>query len=374
MGIRKITYTLGTLIFCLLAFALQAQQVTVSLLLPFSISAQLADAQSTKAELGRLSKAYYQGFLIGLDSLSHPTKTIRLQVYDTDNDSLRTARILQLEDFKQSQLIIGPVMQGGNKMVSAFAAQKKIPQLSPLMTFSKTRINEPYWIAANPELPNYARIFCHYIRQTNDTAVVIVITDKSPYDQAITPVMKKLTGEYKKIKFQFVEFTPTLDIQHFISPTVPVHILMPGNKEQNCYRLLYQLKDTTEQPHVAVYGFSQWFDFKTVDIDLWQRKNVHFLTPAFIDYSNEQVKSFVTIYREKYATEPGEEAIKGYDQARYFTQVLLDKGSGYLQSLGQQSYTGLSTTYRYSLSATGVLFNNYLNVLRFENNKLVRVY
>jgi len=367
-------YPIYLLLYLLYTTSSYSQQVTVSLLLPFSISAQQADPQSTKAELGQLCKSYYQGFLLALDSLTHPSKTIRLQVYDTNNDSVRTSRIIQMEDFRQSDLILGPVMQGGNRMVSAFASQKKILQVSPLMTFSKTRINEPYWVTANPELPNYARIFCNYVRQQSDTAVVIVISDKSPYDAAITPAMKKLTGEFKKIKFHFLEYTPALDIQRFISPAVPVHLLMPSNKEQNCNRVLYQLKDTAEQTHMAVYGFSQWFDFKNVEIDLWQRKNVHFLTPAFIDYSNENVRNFIAMYREKYATEPGEEAFKGYDQAKYFLQLLLNKGNGMMQTMTQQAYTGLSTSYRYVTTPSGMLFNNYLNVLRFENNKLVRVY
>jgi ABC-type branched-subunit amino acid transport system substrate-binding protein len=351
-----------------------AQQTVVSLLLPFSVDAQQYDPQSTKAELGRISKTYYQGFLLALDSLSHSDKKLRLQVFDTNNDSLRTSRILQREDFKNSQLIIGPVMQGGNKMVAEFASQKKIMQVSPLMTFSKTRMNEPYWVAANPELPNYARIFCNYVKQTSDTAVVVIISDKSSYDEAITPAMKKLTGEYRKIKFQFVDYTAAIDIQRYISATVPVHIIMPSNKEQNCYRVIYQLKDTTEQPHVRLYGFSQWFDFKNVEIDLWQRKNVHFITPAFIDYSSEGVKAFLSAYRARYSTEPTEDAFKGYDQARYFLQQLMDKGSLTPAAISAQSYTGLSTSYRFVMNQNGMLYNNYLNVIKFERNKLVRIY
>lgn len=367
------SYIIG-LTFTFLSLCVKAQQAVVSVLLPFSVDAQLHDPHSTKAELGRISKNYYQGFLIAVDSLSDSDKKLRLQVFDTYNDSLRTARILQREDFKNSQLIIGPVMQGGNKMVAEFAAQKKIMQISPLMTFSKTRISEPYWVAANPELPNYARIFCNYVKQNFDTALIIVISDKSSLDEAITPAMKRIAGEYRKIKFVFADYNASIDLQRYVSLSVPVHILMPSIKEQNCYKVLYQLKDNAEQPHVRLYGFSQWFDFKNVEVDLWQRKNVHFITPAFVDYNNESVKAFIRTYRAKYNTEPTEEAFKGYDQAKYFLQLLLDKGTLSPEKLAAQSYTGLCTSFRLVMNSNGMLYNNYLNIIKFEHNKPVRIY
>ena len=135
-------------------FAQGKKANNISLLLPFCSKQILADPNYKDAELGNLCREYYQGALIALDSFEKAEVNVRLSVFDTENDSLTTYKITQKTAFKESELIIGPVRQGGNKVLSQFARKNNVFHVSPLMTFSRTKLDDPFWVSANPDLPS----------------------------------------------------------------------------------------------------------------------------------------------------------------------------------------------------------------------------
>ena len=114
-------------IFTIAAFQLSAQNKkanNVSLLLPFCSKQILANPNYKDAELGNICREYYQGALIAIDSLELAGVKLSLNVFDTENDSLTMLRIMQNVAFKESELFLGPVRQGGNQVLSQFCKKK----------------------------------------------------------------------------------------------------------------------------------------------------------------------------------------------------------------------------------------------------------
>lgn len=362
------------LIGSLWAFA-QKKANNIALVLPFCADKILADPNDPEAELGNISREYYQGALIALDSFERAGVPVRLAIFDTDNDSLTMTRILQKTTFKESDLIIGPILQGGNKMLTAYCKDKGIFHVSPLMTFSKTRLNDPYWISSNPDVPGYAQILFNYFLSINkDSANIIVVSDKSPLDKNISTAFKQITlPTSKTLKLKVVDFSATLDIHSLLTEKIPNYVVIPSSKEPVVNKLLYSIKDTSGLYNVSCFGFQQWYDFKSIDFNLWQQKDVHIVTPYFVDYENEVVKQFVAAYRERFATEPTDAAFKGFDQMLMYGYALNQYGRGFMEKLAASDSKTSHTIYRFRKQKEGYYQNTYLNIIKVKDNKAVKV-
>lgn len=352
-------------------------ELRVSVLMPFSAKESLENTNHPNAQLGQMSREYYQGMLIALDSLSlKEQKKIIVQVFDTSNDSMTTAKILSKPAFQSSDLIFGPVMSGGNKMVSEFAKSKKIYQISPLMTFSKSKFDDSYWVSANPDLPSYATIlFDHIIRQKQtDSIFIFVIGDKSILDKSISPGFKTIAKDAKGCKIKLLDYNWGLEINQYLSPKWPNHIIIASNKEQNCNNLLYKIKDSSST-EITTYGFNQWLDFKTIDIETWKRKNVKIVSPFFVNHQDTQVQMFIKQYRDRFFTEPSEEAYKGYDQARFFIGLLVQNGRSLFNANQPNFKKMLHNTFDFKKDNKSNQFKSTrLNVIRFENDQMILDY
>lgn len=346
--------------------------VNVALLMPFCTREVVSNPNSSNAELGKLCREYYQGMRIALDSLQKEGKHIRLTVYDTRNDSLTTLRIIQKQAFKESNLIIGPVLQGGNKMLTPLANEKKIYHVSPLMTFSKTRLNDPYWISANPNLNSFASILNQFIVQHYDSAQVLIISDKSSLDKNIGEGFKTISGT-KQIKFKTIPYTPNFNILEHLHSSLHNILILPTANEQLANGILYQIKDTSQMRQLSCIGFQQWFEFKNADIEMWQHRNVTIASTFFVDYSEPAIQRFIEQYRNQFNTEPSESAFKGYDQAMLLIGKRCELGNDFMDKIAGKTFNLLQTPYLFQKQKSGAFHNNSLNFIRIGNDGLERV-
>ncbi len=356
---------------CLGNLLVAQNHLKVSLILPFCSKQIAQNPKHPNAELGKVTREYYQGLLLALDSLDKLDMKVKLSVFDTQNDSLVTLKQIQKPAFKESELIIGPVLQGGNKLLSPFAKENKVYHVSPLMTFSKTKLVDDYWVSSNPDLPSFAPLVFNYLKDYEDSLNIVVISDQSTFDKSFTPAFKKIIPDNKNIKIKVVVYTPTNDINTYLIPNITNVLIMPTSKEQLANSILYSVKDSTYFPRLMTIGFQQWLEFKNADIALWQTKNVHFATTSYINYSDSLTTQFVKLYREKYFTEPSEAAIKGYDQGLFYITNRYLLGRDFMKQLEGKPTKLIHTTFQFRKSKEGGAYqNNYLNFITFDNDVL----
>lgn len=368
--LMKHVYTaLMLVLFCMPAWAQQKKACNVSLLLPFCSKQIMENPNHENAELGNLCREYYQGALIALDSFERAGVNIRLSVFDTENDSLTVLKIMQKTAFKESELIIGPVRQGGNVVLSQFCRKNEVYHVSPLMTFSKTKLDDPFWVSANPDLPSYAGITVKHIISLHPNAQIIVVADKSTIGKSMGAAFKQLSND-KKLKIKVLDYNSALDLSLYTSTTAPNHIIVAATQENVVNGTLRNIKDTTHIPQLYTYGLMQWFDFKVVDYNLLQKCNAFILSPFYVDYTRPEVIDFVQRYRERFSTEPSEAAIKGYDQMLLFTDALNKSGKRLMDNLNDKSIKMLGTTYRFVRQKESSYQSGYLNILKLENYQL----
>ncbi len=363
-------------IFTIAAFQLSAQNKkanNVSLLLPFCSKQILANPNYKDAELGNICREYYQGVLIAIDSLELAGVKLRLNVFDTENDSLTLLRIMQNVAFKESELFLGPVRQGGNQVLSQFCKINEIYHISPLMTFSKIKMDDPFWISANPDLPIYAGIILKQILSVDTAANIIVVFDKSIVGKSLGQAFKNLASN-KKLRLKVLEYNPALDLKLYTSNLYANHIVVAATQESAVNGALRNMGDTSTTYKLTTYGLMQWFDFKNVDYNLYQRFNLSVFSPFYADYTRDDVKQFVVKYRERFSTEPTEAAIKGYDQMLLFTFALNQNGKKFMDNLVDKNIPALGTSFNFiKYKESSSYQTGFLNLLKLDNYALKKV-
>jgi ABC-type branched-subunit amino acid transport system substrate-binding protein len=349
-------------------------QTKVAVIMPFC-SKQIIQKPNTKnSDLGNACREYYQGSLLAADSLIASGMSLSISSFDTEKDSNIFIKILKKKEIAEADLIIGPVTKEAQMAMKPYSVSKQKYHVSPLFTFTKTKVNDPYIISANPDLTYYADYALGYINNQSKNPNIIIIQDNDPTDKVFGSRAKQLQGSFSNASFSYLDISKISDLGKYLTANKPNHIILCSNEESKVNSCLNVIIDTTGLYDISTYGFTQWMDFSSINGKLWEQCKVHILTPQFIDYSDQAVKEFIGRYRAKFYTEPSIFAFQGYDQFMFFTKNASQNKNDIKKLIEQNSYQGLCNHFKitYKQDSEG-LQNANLNILRWQNMKLVRV-
>ena len=92
---------------------------------------------------------FYEGTLLAIDSLQRKGMNIELYVFDVSNQKMINA-LVQMDEFRDLNLIIGPVYPELQETVASFAAKNRIPMISPLASNGNFEQNNSWYFKVNP--------------------------------------------------------------------------------------------------------------------------------------------------------------------------------------------------------------------------------
>jgi len=93
---------------------------------------------------------FYEGVLIAMDEMQKTGMKIVLNVYDTQRNADSIRQIIYTEEFLETDLIIGPVLQSVQEDVARIAAKNRIPIVSPLASQSDITVVNPHYFQVIP--------------------------------------------------------------------------------------------------------------------------------------------------------------------------------------------------------------------------------
>ncbi|MES2382834.1 MAG: ABC transporter substrate-binding protein [Bacteroidota bacterium] len=371
---RKVNVLLILLCFAINVFAQSDTVIRVALIMPFCGKQLIHSPNNKNAELANACREYYQGMLIACDTLRKAGYDIEITVFDTERDSVKFLKILNKEEVQNAHFIIGPVVKEGQLMMQNYNNKKNAYQLSPLFTFTKTKINNPKSISAYPDLSFYADYVYAHLTNLIGTGNLIVLTGKDAADKALANRFKELSKPGAGIKVKTLELTKKAELDKLFSVDKPNTILFACDDESQINAVLNTLNDTTVDYKISTYGLRKMLDFKSIDLALWENCNMHIVTPFYVDYSKELAKKFIETYRIYYETEPSEYAIVGYDQFFYSMYVYKQTNGNLKKAHKVAAIPLMSNQFLYKeKTETQGLQNGYLNILKVSQDGLQKV-
>ncbi len=291
----------------------------------------------------------YEGILMGASDLKSKGINISLHLYDTKKDSATTAEILELDEIKHMDLIIGPLFPDPVKIVSNFSFINRINMINPLSGNSEIIGKNPYAFLFLPSGKTRARKAADYMASTIENKNVFVFHGTNARDSVMAYEYKKeiekqgftvcyIDGVAKEdaknildiltntntVEFDASEFD-SLEIDLKIKGNLRItkkdylaiqpdsigHVFVASNDQALAANTITGLE--TRGDAIALLGFEEWLSQQVISLGGLDRLNAHLIAPTFIDKSNPKYESLNALFMEAFNAYPTRNFYIGYE-------------------------------------------------------------
>ncbi len=378
--------------------SIKKRELKIALLLPFfsdlSFEEPIESAESDNYEIpekpvkmqqlsiGRSFYEFYEGFLLALDSLKKTGSLIRLFVFDTKRDTLKTLKIISELYTIQPDMIIGPVYSDDVKLVGQYARNHGIMLISPLSTRADLVKENPSIIQVIPPEETEFKLFAKHISQYRNKPVILFRDDDS--------ISLKQTWKFKKELLTLFQSDSSWNQQNLrdyrindstirklgkiLNHDAENIIIIASYHEPDVAELIGKLFLFSRVYKMTIYGMPAWQVWKRVDINYFHTMQMQYYTPFYIDYNDQHIRNFIRKCRNIYGFEPYEVTTKGYnfsmlgyDIGFYFLSALEKYGKDFAPCLNNTKTSSLLAPYYFVKTGEGYT-NQAIRIVRYNSD------
>ncbi len=337
--------------------------------------------------IGRSFFEFYEGFLLALDSLKKTGSVIKLFVYDTKRDTLKTLKIISELYSIQPDLIIGPVYSDDVRLVGQFARNQGINLISPLSTRSELVMENPSIIQVIPSEEVEYKLFAKYISQYRNKPVILFRDGDSVSLKQTWKLKKELMACFEtdslwnplNLRDYKINDSTIRKLGKILNHDAENIIIIASNNEPDVTELIGKLFLYSRVYKMVIYGMPAWQVWKRVDVNYFHTLQMQYYTPFYIDYNNPYVREFIRKCRNLYGFEPYETTTKGYnfsmlgyDIGFYFISALEKFGRNFAPCLDNTGTSSLLTPYYFVKTGEGYT-NQTIRIIRYNSDFTVEV-
>lgn len=327
-------------------------EYVVSLLFPF-LAKTLEPTTSTKVNQSILD--LYLGMKLAVDTLKSMGISIDLRSYDTERSSAVTATLLEVEELKSSDLIVGPLFQNQTKLVQDFSINNKINMMNPvsnnaefigpnpfgllLQPSSETLgIRSAEWIAANIANRNCMVFYgeaakdtvtaASFLKRAEELELNVVFSEKVSRENSVSIFNKLATPvEYDEFKNP-VEFELKVD---------SIGSVFVASDDPIIYTKVISGVDTRGDS-VIIVGNESWLNNAAANFATYERLHITMAAPTFTKLSSAAYISFRKEFIKRHGVVPTENSKIGYEFMWFVGHSLKDHGVYFQEGVRQQPF------------------------------------
>lgn len=373
-------------------------EYNVAVLFPFMVT-KLAVENVNRSNQFLLDM--YQGIRLAADSLAKEGVKINLFAFDTEKDVSKFTQLLHESEIKKMDLIIGPVYPAHFPEVAGFAKKHNIQVVSPFMEDTSLSANNPYVFLFKSSIAHKTAQLAAFNKAQNKPYVktynVVFSNGRSKEVDANLNKVIVLFGENEEDSLMAYSYKAAISISNpDISPdsNFQVHAVKKV-KRDNISSIKDMLTDSllmTKVNHIVVFskdqvvaanvissteirGFkipifttSEWLDFNLLTIEQFERRDVHFIYPDYLDYSKNELVRFKNNYLNKTHLYPTTFAYQGFEMMFFYGKLLKSYGTFFSKDLRFSEYTPgiLLGGFNYKSSQS----NRFVPIVKFKDGKL----
>lgn len=346
-------------------------------------------AQQSLYRASRNFVSFYEGFILGLDSIRRQGARIKLQVYDTQSGSNFFDKAQRNGGMSQVDLIVGPVDVAHQKAVAQFALKNQIPMVSPLSASDSLTFKNAYYFQVAATKKYTVRKTAEYIGNAfyKDNVVLLKLGGTLDADElqstAIIREKLKSTASQKgsgSVSLHEIEYGGSAaNIRNVLKKDQlnVVHIQAPSNRnsrEVALTKAINALQVLASEYKIVLVGYSDYLRSKSINTEYFHKLSFTYLTSSHVDYSDLNVNRFIRSYRNEFVAEPNQFSFRGFDVATHFAQAYMNYGKSYYRALDEFSTSLLQVDFNFKrTSDNGGYMNQGLQVVRLSPDFKVEV-
>ncbi len=353
--------------------SLKKDSYKVAVLLPFMFEG-LEDTR--RVERNAFVMDLYNGVLQAAKELNQGKPVIEVFPYDTKRDKLVTAGILNQEEMKSMDLIVGPLYPEPIKLVSEFSLENKIDMINPVSSNSVIVNDNPYSFLFKPthevqalkaaefaidSFQNNKKNTYIFFNDEKDSLMAGLYSDKVM--EADFEVARRIKIDDEKIQFAYELLTETYEQklskveadsirklpgrlvkesipksrydsiylyeEHFVIEKDSIgHIFLASSKPLHASMFISAVEIRGD--NIPIIGRYDWLKDEMLTIDQMERLGIYFISPDFILQSKPTFKKFRRDYQKEFKEIPSMNSMLGYEVMMY-TGEMMKKYGNYFQ-------------------------------------------
>ncbi|MGE5395249.1 MAG: LysM peptidoglycan-binding domain-containing protein [Candidatus Saccharibacteria bacterium] len=320
---------------------------------------------------------FYQGALLAIDSLQQQGMNVELFVFDASNMNMINA-LLQLDVFRELNLIIGPVYPELQETVASFAAKNRIPMVSPLANTGNFEENNPYYFKVNPtkeyQVEQSARYMANEFKAKNFVLLKMNGNSSSTEARMANLGREKLLnakqqegGDVTLFHEYSFQSQGLHGIKSLLDNTAENIFIIPTDDEAQVSVAVTNLTALAEHYNVVLMGTSNFPKMKSIQTENYHRIRLRYLASTFVDYNKPLVRRFIGNYRNVFSDEPTQFSFQGYDVSYYFLSALYRYGKNFKGCLPEYPMELTQTNFSFRrVTPMGGYMNHSLFVTSYE--------
>jgi murein DD-endopeptidase MepM/ murein hydrolase activator NlpD len=300
---------------------------------------------------------FYKGALLALEDLKTEGRSAIVTLWDSGNSAEKMEAIVTSAEFMETDLIIGPVFEEETAPAVQFGEYFGIPVVSPFTSIHYSGSDMLFQMTPDAA-SKYDKVRPMFEGDVN----LIVVSSGEADDRAFSSeIADELAGRnYKRFNVTAGsgdEFASLLD------PARPNVVIVLAGGELAVNVALTAISSSYNKvlatrpgrPSLTVVGNSRWanFDGTSIDLNLFFKLNVRFVTNYYINRSDPPTRAFETRYVGFYGDFPSRSAFRGYDAVTLFAGALFESGFSFADRLARVGDTPIDTSYRFVRTADG---------------------
>ena len=336
----------------------------VAILLPF----HLDYGASYSENVSDLATQFYMGALIALDSLKELGVKLKVQVYDTKNDSITIAGIFAKPGFLETNLVIGPLLKEEVKQVAKLCKSNQILMVCVVGMDSGILEDNPLVYSTVTSHATLVRGMARFLAEENESSPLVLV---KPSDKEGVMLFDVFRNEYEKVATATSASLIESSIEGFnthMRRRADLRFILPTNNEKSARKFMNNVNRSSfraSPDKITVYGMKSWVKFTNINNIYKNKYHFHFPAANHLDYYTPFMVAMNRNYRTKYGTDMSRVAVQGYDVLMYFCN------SFFLKS--QESRLLMNDFKLVQISPADGFENSNIFIVKQEDFQLMRI-
>lgn len=298
---------------------------------------------------------FYEGIKLALDSLNQQGPQITLRAYDTDAGIDNLMGLLQTDELKNTDLVIGPLYPSENDIVQEFSMSNQVNVVNPFSNNTDLIGNNPYAYLFQPSSETLGKKAAQYVFERSRKNLCMVFSGMTQKDSVLAA---SFTEKANELGLQIVanrafgkdDATGIMDIlttateydefkypSQFTLEKDSIGSIFVATDDPLIYTKVISAIETRGDS-ILVVGSENWIDDTAVAFEKYQTLGVTFTAPNFTSVIDPARKRFNARYIRKYGKVPTNLAVRGYEMMLFFGNQLKTNGVYFQDGLNNADF------------------------------------
>jgi ABC-type branched-subunit amino acid transport system substrate-binding protein len=343
------------------------EKYAISLMLPFMVG-YLEPTPGKKRNQVILD--FYEGLKLAVDTLEKQNIKISLRAYDTERSTEKIKKIIETQELKYTDLIVGPFYPEENKIVQEFSQANAINIIHPFSNNSEIIGSNSFGFLFQPSSETLGRKSAEYLAAHDREKHTMVFYGTGKKDSVLAANFVE-AAKANGVQVLHVERVNSRDAKK-----VTDILATPIEFDEFKYPKEFSLKkDSISSVFVAsddpliytkvigaiearndstmVIGTENWLDDNAIDLDKYETLGIVMAAPNFVATAkNPAYKAFEHKFMKIHGRPAPSAALRGYEFMLFVGNQLKQNGVYFQQALRSggvlPGYLGQGFDYRYS--------------------------